>query len=114
MEGRHKVRVTAPGHKVRTLTLSVVGGKFVRHQITLEPLPRPRFSPLLRRRIIPPRQVAPKRRAAKSVSPTPFYKRAWFWTIVGAVVVGAGATTGYFIWQGAQTDRKYDDNLLLR
>jgi tetratricopeptide (TPR) repeat protein len=34
---------------------------------------------------------------------TPLVKSWWFWTIIGAVVVGAGAGIGYAIWDSQQT-----------
>ncbi|MFH2007584.1 MAG: PEGA domain-containing protein [bacterium] len=112
-EGPHKVRVTAPGHKPRTITMHVLAGRLVKERVELEPLPQLRLRP--RRALLPPRRRPPPPRPITTKVTTPFYKTAWFWTIVGALLVGAGATAGYFIWQGAQPpDRTYDDNLQLR
>jgi len=110
VEGRHRVRITAPGHRPRTMVLSIRFGEVVRRRAELEPLPGVR----LRRALVAPRRrpsVQPDRRAPHA---TPFYRRAWFWTLVSAAVVGVGATTGYFIWAGSRPAYPYDERHLLR
>lgn len=41
--------------------------------------------------------------------PTPFYKKWWFWTIVGVVVVGAGVGTVLAITKPIEVGVSYDD-----
>ena len=118
LEGPHDVRITAPGHRPKEVTVTVLGGKLVTQEVLLVPLPLPRIA-----RRPPPRRpdlrLTPPRRHPEPITKTrpvakPFYERAWFWTLVSAVVVGAGATTGYFIWQAQQPDRSYNESLQLR
>lgn len=106
-EGLYQARVTAPGHKPKTFTVRVMGTKTGQLRVNLEPLGRERRRDRVARRILPvrppPRPLPP--RHARSV---PVYKRVWFWSVISAVVIGAGATAGYFIWAGSQQPNDFD------
>jgi len=74
--GRHQLVVTAPGHHVFAQSVELVAGDHPKVMVSLMPITAERPRPAERRGQAPP-------------AAAPFYKRWWFWTIVGAVAVGA-------------------------
>lgn len=72
--GRHKVRVSAPGHSTQLITVVVRPGETARHNVGLIPL------------------------GLRTGGGRPVYKKWWFWTLMSVAVVAAGVTTGMLVW----------------
>ena len=67
--GRHNIRVTAPGHLEFVDQIDISMRDVTEMTIELEPEPR---------------------------EDKPFYKKWWFWTVIGTVVAG-GAAAGFYL-----------------
>ena len=102
-----KLTVRADGRVESTRSLELKKGDFVREHVNLEAVPRPRP----RRRIameapadatVPAvvQQPVDAQQGPGAEDSPPFYGRWWFWTIVGAAVIG-GAATGYVLTRPA-------------
>jgi hypothetical protein len=102
--GTVTLTVRADGHVESTRTLELKKGDSVREHVTLEAVPRPRP----RRRLalqspadaadatVVQQPVEAQPQAPVAEERPPVYGRWWFWTIVGAAVIG-GAATGYVL-----------------
>ena len=78
--GAYQVRVTKVGFKEETQGLSVEEGKPAARTLAMSAVE------------VPPLPVEPVAPKEKESEVTPFYATWWFWTVVGAVVVGTGVT----------------------
>ena len=109
-EGTHLVRVTAPGHKAQKKSVTVKAGATARLDVKLEPegVPRPA------RVVSPIPRPGPKPGKGKRVAGAPFYKKWWFWTVIGVAVAGAAGAAGYFVWDGSQSDESYNRSIQFR
>jgi hypothetical protein len=80
--GAYQVRVIKIGYEEQSFQVNVEEGKPLTKSIALAPTEVP---------VAPVEPIPPTER---EVSGAPFYKTWWFWTVVGAVVVGSAVTAG--------------------
>ncbi|HET8934435.1 MAG TPA: PEGA domain-containing protein [Polyangiales bacterium] len=89
--GQHELSVQAPGYRSLTRTVSIEGGKTQRLELTLTPVDVTRgiSQPVAAEQNLfeTPATPQPSDQARSGV-----LQQWWFWTIVGAVVVGGAAT----------------------
>jgi hypothetical protein len=115
--GSVTLSVRANGHVDSSRSLELKKGDFAREHVSLQPAPRAPEGPTVPVYVAetlaleatrsgangnaggPPLIEKPGQGAAASDDGTPLYKRWWFWTIVGAVVVG-GAATAFMLTRG--------------
>lgn len=83
--GSYGVRITKVGSKEVVDTLVLEPGKPVKKTYTLVAIEQPK---------VPSAPVKPTK--LREIAGKPFYETWWFWTVVGAVVVG-GVTTGVIV-----------------
>lgn len=116
--GSVTLSVRAKGHVDSSRSLELKKGDFAREHVTLQPAPVARAPevPVYVAETLalaatqgsaggnaggPPLIEKPRQGEAVSDDSTPLYKRWWFWTIVGAVVVG-GAATVFMLTRGSE------------
>ncbi|MBT9554983.1 MAG: PEGA domain-containing protein [Myxococcales bacterium] len=90
--GKRQILVQAPGHKAFTQTVELEGGKVFDLLVTLEPA------------AVTSSELEPDE--------DPIYKKWWFWTIIGAVVVG-GTVTGVVLGMPEDTEAGSDGRIQL-
>ncbi len=90
--GKRQILVQAPGHKAFTQTVELEGGKVFDLLVTLEPA------------AVAGAEIAP--------DDDPIYKKWWFWTIIGAVVVG-GTAAGVVLGMPEDTEASSDGRIQL-
>jgi hypothetical protein len=95
----HQLRITHPDYLDFVKKVAVRFQKTTLVQVTMQ---RPRLAP-------PVRDVAatPGPPVVRD-TPTPWYSRWWFWTIVGAVAVGTGLAVGLLVPPRTYEPRKCD------
>jgi len=101
--GIHRLYLSAPGHQPRTMAVLLREGQQKSERVKLEPAIQLRR--FLARRTRPTSAGIPPVRTTRA---TPFYRKAWFWSVVGAVVLGAGAAAGYLIWRSTHQQDAFD------
>ena len=117
--GSVQLSVRAKGHVDSSRSLELKKGDFVREHVTLQAAPRaPEGAPVpvyVAETLAleatrpgagsnpggPPLIEKPAQGQAGSDDSPPLYKRWWFWTIVGAAVVG-GAATAFMLTRGSE------------
>ncbi len=114
--GIHDVRITAPGHLAEVLEVSVSAGEVIeKKNVSLEKA-TPRIVPGEpgEKQGLPGREIDGERRdederADRERVVRPFYKKAWFWTVIGAAVIGVSAGGGYLIWHSTRDGKDSHD-----
>jgi hypothetical protein len=98
--GQHDLSIQAPGYRSLTRTISIEGGKHERLELTLTPVePAPRAADSVQPDVSPQQAALNATSFSEQATPTPsdrsssgVFDKWWFWTIVGAVVVGGTVT----------------------